>query len=168
MSLGKAQAAHLAVGWGGRYAIFLEKSQRVRPKCSETHGAKRRKWLAPEPDILLDCQVGDKRQLLEHGGDALRLRGAWIDGTKRLTLEYDGALIRPDRARQDLDEGALAGAILADQCMDLARRRAELSMRERGDAAEALRHSRGLQEVHGSFNERRPRHLQRLAGASKS
>ena len=61
LSFGKGQAAHLAVGRSGRDAIFLKQSQRVGPQRSQAHGAKRREGLAPEPDVLLDCQVGNER-----------------------------------------------------------------------------------------------------------
>ena len=53
------------------------------------------------------------------------------------------------RAGQYLDEGALAGAVLADQGMDLAGPRMELGLAQRDDAAEMLRHAGGLNQVHG-------------------
>ena len=97
--------------------------------------------LAPEPDVLLNRQIGNERQFLEDGGDALSLGGVRVGCMKRLASEKDGSLIGPDCARQDLDEGAFARTVLADEGMNLARRSVELGTRKRGDAAVALRHA---------------------------
>ena len=51
-------------------------------------------------------------------------------------LEADGAGIGPDASAEDLDQGALAGAVLADQRMDLADARGERGIDQRAHAAE--------------------------------
>ena len=55
-----------------------------------------------------------------------------------LAAEHDLALIRGVHAAQDLHQGALAGAVLADQSVDLARQQIEIDAVERDRAAEAL------------------------------
>ncbi len=76
------------------------------------------------------------------------LGGLGIGGGERLAAEQDRAAVGAERAGQDLDEGALAGAVLAEQGMDLAGGGMELGPRQRGDAAEALRNRRCLDQVH--------------------
>ena len=53
-----------------------------------------------------------------------------------------------DRARKDLDEGALAGAVLAEQRVDLAGAGGELGFAQRDDAAVAFRQAGGGDQVH--------------------
>ena len=101
-----------------------------------------------EPDVLLDGQVGDQRQLLEHGGDAAFARLVGVGGAKLLAVDQDGAAVVADRAGQDLDEGALAGAVLAEQRVDLAGAGGELGFAQRDDAAVAFRQAGGGDQVH--------------------
>ena len=56
----------------------------------------------------------------------------------RLAAQHDLALVRGVDAGEDLHQGALAGAVLADQSVDLARQQVEIDAVERGRAAEAL------------------------------
>src|SRR5262245_35496421 len=85
------------------------------------------------------------------------MRGARVGRTKGVALKENGALIRPNRASQNLDESALPGAVLTDQGMNLAGRSVKLGARKGGDTAEALRHRGGLQKVHDpSQKKRRP------------
>ena len=68
--------------------------------------------------------------------------------TNGCAAEQDAAFVGAERAGEDLDEGALAGAVLADEGVDLAGGGVELGARQRGDAAEALRNRRCLDQVH--------------------
>ena len=68
-----------------------------------------------------------------------RLRGVGIGGAKGLAVDEDRAAVVADGAGEDLDEGALAGAVLAEQRVHLAGARAELGVAQRDDAAVALR-----------------------------
>ena len=56
----------------------------------------------------------------------------------RLAAQHDLALVRRVDAGEDLHQRALAGAVLADQPVDLARQQLEIDAVERGRAAEAL------------------------------
>ena len=67
---------------------------------------------------------------------------------KGCAAEEDAALVGPDRAGEDLDEGAFSGAVLADQRVDLAGLGVELGARQGGDAAVALRNCRGFEQAH--------------------
>src|SRR5262249_8030637 len=151
--LGECQAAHLLARLRSRKAIFLEKRQRVCAKRPEAHYSKSREGLVPEPDVLLDRQIGDERQFLEHGGNALGLRAARTCGVKPLAPEKNGALVALHGAGQYLDEGALAGAVFPDQRMHFACSSVKLGARKRGDSAVALRYPRGLQEAHDLLRE---------------
>jgi hypothetical protein len=74
-------------------------------------------------------------------------------------MQQDGAGIRAHGAGEDLDEGALAGAILAEQRMHFARGRAELGVAQRHDATVALRNARRVQQVHAPCLGRPPTRL---------
>ncbi len=52
--------------------------------------------------------------------------------------------------RQDLDEGALAGAVLAEQGVDLAGAGAEAGVAQRDDATEPLGNALRFNEIHVS------------------
>ena len=101
-----------------------------------------------EPDVLLDGEVGDQRQFLEHGGDAARLRGVRIGRAIVLAIDEDRAAVMAHGARQDLDEGAFPGAVLAEQRMHLAGAGTEFSLAQRDDAAIAFRQAVDGDKVH--------------------
>src|SRR5207237_1400695 len=76
--------------------------------------------LQAQGDVLGDGQVGEQRRLLVDGGDA-EVAGA--DGVvvgDGLAVDFQGAGVGGDGAGDDLDERGLAGAVLADQGVDLA------------------------------------------------
>src|SRR5436190_5471082 len=114
LSLGECQAAHLLARLRSRKAIFLEKRKRLGAKRPEAHYSEWREGLVPEPDVLLDRQIGDERQFLEHGGNALGLRGARTCSAKPLAPEKNGSLVGLHGTCQYLDKGALAGAVFPD------------------------------------------------------
>ena len=72
-----------------------------------------------EADVLRDRQVGYERRILEHGRepDAGRLRRR--RDADRLAAQLDAAAVALDDAREDLDERALAGAVRAEERVDL-------------------------------------------------
>ena len=89
-----------------------------RPVDAAT-GAER---LAAHEDVLGDRQVGEERRLLVDDRDArgLGLRGrAEVD---RLAVEQQLAAVAAVHAGDDLDQRRLAGAVLADEGVDRARR----------------------------------------------
>ncbi len=70
-------------------------------------------------------QIANERQFLEHAGDAEGQRLVGVARRDRPAVEVDMASVRGDRAADDLDQGRLAGAVLADQAEHRARRRLE-------------------------------------------
>ena len=62
-----------------------------------------------------------------------------VVGRNGRSIEDDGARVRPDRPGEDLDERAFAGAVLAEQRMDLAGARPEVSTAQRSYTAKTLR-----------------------------
>ena len=148
LAFGERQPPDLDVGPGDRDAVALEEGERIGPHLAGPHGPERGEGLAAEPDVLLDGEVGNQRQLLEDGRDAGALGGARIGGDERLAAQENPAFVGAERPGEDLDEGALAGAVLADEGVDLAGGGMELGARQGGDAAEALRNRRCLDQVH--------------------
>ena len=76
---------------------------------------------ASHENVICDRQLLDDVQLLVHAGDA-RLAG--LDGVVEdhlLAVHVDLPLLRSVNAGEHLDQGGLAGAILADQAVDLSR-----------------------------------------------
>ena len=59
--------------------------------------------------------------MLEHGADAQRQAGAGRGNPDGIAVDQDLALVRLLHAGEDADQRRLAGAVLAEQDMDLAR-----------------------------------------------
>ena len=76
-----------------------------------------------EEDVLGDRELRDERQLLVDDDDALVLAVADAVEAALLALVEELAVVRAVRvdARHDLHQGRLAGPVLADQGVDLAR-----------------------------------------------
>src|SRR6266576_3416669 len=73
-----------------------------------------------EPEIRPNVQIRDQRRFLVDGDDAAAARLGWRAGNVGLASDEDPAGVRPDRAGEDLDEGALARAVRAHEGMYLA------------------------------------------------
>ncbi|VXB91015.1 hypothetical protein CITRIK5_70212 [Citricoccus sp. K5] len=102
--------------------------------------------LVAQEDVLRDGQPADHVELLVHRGDAevQRCGGALeLDGT---ALPEDLALIRSMYAGERLDEGGLAGPVLAHDAVDLSGTHVEVDSLERLDGGEALGESAHLQQ----------------------
>ena len=114
-----------------------------------------------DADILLDGQVGDERQLLEDRDDAA-LHG--VAGTAQagpLAVEEDLPDVGPDDAADHLDQGALAGTVLAEDRVDRVLPGLEVDLVQRHDAAEGLRDAaqtekRCLRRLVAAPGDRRP------------
>ena len=78
-----------------------------------------------EHDVLGDRALGDDLDLLADDVDALGQAVAVAVEAQPPALEEDFALVGPEKPGDDLDEGALARAVLADQGVDFARREAQ-------------------------------------------
>ena len=78
--------------------------------------------LAAEEDVVGDGQAGDEVELLVDRRDAEAHGGLRVAERHRLAAPGDRALVRLVRPGEDLDQGRLAGAVLAEQAVHLARR----------------------------------------------
>jgi len=74
--------------------------------------------LRAEHDVLEDRQVVGKHEVLEDHADACIDRIRWAVQGERLAVDLDRALIGSEYAVQDLHQGGLARAILADDGMN--------------------------------------------------
>src|SRR5260363_1967 len=93
-----------------------------------------------QEDVLRDRHQRNQRQLLVDDDDAERLGIIDVTEPPLLTFEDDLALVAAMRidAAQHLHQGRLAGPVLADQSVDLARRDGEADVPQGLDIAEAL------------------------------
>ena len=92
----------------------------------------------PEGNILCDREVGEEGRLLINGGDT-ELAGA--DGVvvgDGPAEDFEASGVGLDGAGDDLDERGLAGAVLADEGVDLAGPQVERDALERADAGEGF------------------------------
>ena len=138
---------------GGERSDQRPRIERQAEIAEESGGAFAEQSLADEhpaeaglagEDVLRHGQLLEDLDLLRHIGDAVRARLERRMERDRLSVEADLAVIRAGRmdAVEDLDEGRLAGAVLAEERMDLAAPDAEVDAAQRLDAGEALRRSR--------------------------
>ena len=101
-------------------------------------GEAERAQLVAEHDVLCDGEPRDEVELLVHGGDA-RIHGRLgMRESDRPALPDDLPLVRLVHPCQHLDEGGLAGAVLAEQAVHLAGPHVEVHARQRDHAGEAL------------------------------
>ena len=85
------------------------------------------KGTVSDDDVLRDGQVRKHIELLVDDADAQALRVEGARDGSGLAVDGDGTAVRSDGAREDLGERALAGAVFADQRVDLARLQGEVS-----------------------------------------
>ena len=88
--------------------------------------------------VLGDVEVGKEQRFLIDGGDAVALRFRRAGHRYRRPGKEDVAAIRLVDARHDLDQRRLAGAVLAEQRVDLAGMERERHVVQRLRGAEAL------------------------------
>jgi hypothetical protein len=94
--------------------------------------------LVGEKDVVGDGEAVDQIELLVDRRDAGLHRGLRVRERCGLAQPDDLATVGTVRARQDLDEGGLPGAVLAEQAVHLARGDLELDAVERAHARERL------------------------------
>ncbi len=99
-----------------------------------------------ERDIFRHTHVRQQRQILIHRFDARRER--FERGEPRMAHAFDDefAFVRRLRAGDDLDERALAAAVLAEQVIDLPALEREAHAAQRMHAGETLVHADHLQK----------------------
>ena len=95
--------------------------------------------LLAEKDVLGDRQVGHDAQLLMHHADAGRKRVARRAETGFPPVEHEAAGELRMHAGDDLHQRAFAGAVFADETMDLAGEQREVDPAQRLDTAEGFR-----------------------------
>jgi hypothetical protein len=91
-----------------------------------------------EIEVLRDRQRRDQARLLKHHRDAVAQSLGRIGEEELLALERHVAGRRPIDARYDLAQRRLAGAVLAQQRMNLAALQGEADVLQRSDAVELL------------------------------
>ena len=106
-----------------------------RRPIDQTQGAPR---LVADEDVLGDAELIEHHRLLVDRGDAGGERRLRRDHRERAAVELQAAGVGLIDAGQDLDQGRLAGAVLADQGRDLARVELEAHAVQRLHARERL------------------------------
>ncbi len=76
--------------------------------------------LAAEHDVLADGKNGNQHEMLMDHADAVPDGIAWALHRRRLALDQDLAGVRVNQAVKNVHQRALAGAVFADERMDLA------------------------------------------------
>src|SRR6185503_12546114 len=76
--------------------------------------------LAPQEDVTGDVERVDHLQVLVDDGDTETGRTARTVDAHRCAIDADLAGVGPVDAGKDFHQGRLAGAVLADECDDLA------------------------------------------------
>lgn len=104
-----AHAQQLGAG-GLAHEVHVEAAQ----------GAAAAGGLGAEEEVPPDGHQGDDGEVLVDGGDAV-VEGRAGVGEDGLLLDLEGAGVVPVQPRDDLDEGGLAGAVVAEDTGDLAR-----------------------------------------------
>jgi hypothetical protein len=82
-----------------------------------------------------------------HGGDALAYRALRIMKVDRLAIEDDSALVSLVDTAEDLDQGRFAGAIFADDGVDLPRPHSDGDLPQGMGTAERLGDITQLEEI---------------------
>jgi hypothetical protein len=117
LPLADGQAAHQSPGVEIELKVFKQPSRPPVDRSPVDPGAD--PWLVPQRQVLGDGERLDQVQLLVDDADPCRQRGGGVAEPDRLAADLDPARVRTENAAQDLDERALAGAILAAECMNL-------------------------------------------------
>ncbi len=97
---------------------------------------------AAEVDVVLHAELGDEAELLVDERDPVRLGVLRVPQGELLPLEADHALVGPDEPHEGLDERALPRAVVAADCVHLARAHVQRETPHRAHRAEG-RHVQG-------------------------
>ena len=102
--------------------------------------------LVADENVLGDVEIGKQQRLLIDGGDAQPLRLGGAADRDRPAGQKDLAAIRLMHAGYDLDERRFAGAVLAEQGVNLAGMKRERDVIERLRGVKALGDAANLQD----------------------
>jgi hypothetical protein len=94
--------------------------------------------LETQEDILAHPQVWNQAKFLEDHTDSRLDRVVCIVDFQWLAVKQDFARIAPHNTAQNLDQGALSGAILSDEPVNLTPVAVKVSGVERNDTSESL------------------------------
>ena len=97
--------------------------------------------LAPEHEVGCDRERFDKAEVLVDDRDPRFPRFCGAAEGDRPAFDFDRASVEAVDAAEDLDERRLAGAVLPEQRMNLARPHLKADAAQRPHAAEGLRHA---------------------------
>jgi hypothetical protein len=106
--------------------------------------------LPAEEDVVGDGEAGDQVELLVDRRNSERHRRLRVAEPDRLPAPADPAGVGLVRPREHLDEGRLAGAVLAEQAVHLPRADVEVDAVERPDTGEGLDDPVHLQQRGGA------------------
>ena len=95
---------------------------------------------AAQRDVLGDAELRHQVQLLVDGGDAVALGGLDVGELDGLAVDEDAAGVRLVDAGHHLDQRGLAGAVLAEEHLDLAGADLHGDVVDDGDRAEGFAH----------------------------
>ena len=115
----------MAIGWSPRVEVgstWIPRRSSVLPAVHRTDvDAAEAARLAAQQHVLGDGQVGDQVDLLVDGADACRLGGRRRGEVPFLAVHGDRAAVDRVDACERLDQGRLAGTVLAHDRVHLAR-----------------------------------------------
>ena len=120
-------------------AQLLELLARALGHGRPVDGAQPVDGLNTQIDVLGHRQLRHDAQFLMHHADAVPQRIAGGMEMHRLAVEQHLAIEAGMDAGDDLHQGRFAGAVLADECVDLAAAQGEIHTSKRFDTAEGLR-----------------------------
>ena len=134
--LGAGEVHHL-VPAPEREAEAVQRLARLAGECALVEDGPPRQLVAEE-QVLLDRELRHQREFLEHGAHAELARMVHRVDDGRLAPQVDGPAGRPVDAGDDLDQRRLAGAVLTEEDMHLARLHVEIDAVERERARKLL------------------------------
>ena len=159
--MGARQLADLLVGQDveAEFADYRTRLGPHRRMIEEAAGAE----LPAQEEILLDRQLRHQAELLEHRTDPHHPRRVRREANEAASAKFELAGVGSESAGDDVDQGRFAGAVLAEQHMDLASPQVEIDIVQRQHAGEALGDSGHFQEKIPAGRLRGPRGLGQAA-----
>ena len=109
----------------------------------------------PQEQVLGNAECGHQREFLEHRADALLTRLAHRPQAHDASVQLDGSRSRRAHAGQQRDQRRLAGAVLAEQHVDLASTQIEIHPVERKHARVLLAEPAGPKNRHAALRDGR-------------
>ena len=116
----------------------LEDRRRLASHSPRVDATEPLERLHTDEDVLGDGQIGEERRLLEDDRDPGRLRLLGRVEDRLLAVDEQAPGVGPVDAREDLDQRRLAGAVLADEAVDLTADQFDVAVLESVHGAEAL------------------------------